>query len=277
MKFIAEGYFDVYIKEFIKKLGSYNRPVFLRFAHEFDNPQYPWSSTGENTPEDFKAAWRHLTSIIAAEGADKIVMVWNPWKAESIVDYYPGDEYVDWIGLTALHYGPLNDDHLYYSFESLYEPFRQEILNLTNKPVMLAEFGALNMDGTQDKWIQEAIESINNKFPEVSGIVLFNSAFDQNIPQTNYNLKFLDWTSNSLSFIQENFSAKSLSTYTTLNEITSTNSLKNPLTRHNIRGVHYKKGKNWKDNYYALTRNVLKRDFTLMKEAGINTIHYTKQ
>lgn len=275
LKYIAEGFFDDYIKKFIQKLNSYDRPVFLRFAHEFDNPQYPWSSAGDNTPEDFKAAWKHVSSLIDAEGAEKIVMVWNPWKPGSIAEYYPGDEYVDWIGLTSLHYGPLDNSGLYYSFEELYEPFRQEILNLTNKPVMLSEFGALDLDGTQDKWIENAIESINSQYPEISGIVLFNSAFDKNIPETKYQMEFLDWTSNSLSFVEENFKDQSFSNYISLTELKRSDWLKKPLTAHDIRGVHYKKGKDWKNNYYALTRKVLQTDFELMKEAGINTIHYT--
>jgi cellulose synthase (UDP-forming) len=57
---IVKGRFDSYIQRFALQLKALNRPVFLRFAHEADNPFYPWSATGGNTPEQFKAAWKYV-------------------------------------------------------------------------------------------------------------------------------------------------------------------------------------------------------------------------
>src|SRR5690606_40938467 len=104
MKYIAQGVYDNYIREFIQILKSYDKPVFLRFAHEFDNPQYPWSQVGENSPNEFIAAWKHVHDIASKENANKLVFVWNPWSIEGMTQYYPGNDFVDWIGITLLNY-----------------------------------------------------------------------------------------------------------------------------------------------------------------------------
>src|SRR5690606_23767328 len=206
LKNIAEGIYDGYIREFFKILKSYDQPVFLRFAHEFDNPQYPWSQEGNNTPEEFINAWRHVYDIAQDEDATKIVFVWNPWSIEGMSQYYPGDHYVDWIGITLLNYDSFNREGNPFPFKELYEPIQAELNNFTRKPVMLAEFGSLDINDNQEEWTREAMQSIKTDFPEISAIVMFNSAFDKNIPENNwYQGQFLDWTSKHLKYVGEEF------------------------------------------------------------------------
>ena len=271
-KYIAEGYFDDYILDFVKILKSYDKPVFLRFGHEFDNPQYPWSQVGDNSPEEFIAAWKHIHKLIKSEDTQKIMLVWNPWKAETMADYYPGDDYVEWIGITSLNYDTLNSDGKYYSFADLYKPFSDGLFWFTRKPVMLAEFGSLNLENRQQEWITNAMESINTNYEEISAIVAFNSAVDRNIPNNEW---YLDWTTNSMDLIGANFQRKPKQPAVSLKNLGVKTVSANPITKHDIKGVHYKKGQNWRDNYYGLTKNVLNEDFGLLKEVGINTIQFT--
>lgn len=276
-KYISEGYYDTYIKEFIQILDAYDKPVFLRFAHEFDNPQYPWSRKGGNTPEEFQAAWKHINHLIKEENAYKVMMVWNPWKPEKMKDYYPGDEYVDWVSLTMLNYGPLNDDGEHYSFETLYEEFRLELNSFTRKPVMIAEFGSVKLGGKQDEWLTKALESLREKkYEAVSALVLFNSAFDKNIPLNDwYDNKFIDWSTTSLHLFK-NFSEKkpvesgSFLPLSNKSDYSGTISI----TRHNIQGVRYKKGEDWRNNYYVLNKDELEKDFKAITAAGFNTIQF---
>ncbi|MDT0646208.1 glycosyltransferase family 2 protein [Zunongwangia sp. F260] len=277
-KYIAAGYFDDYIKQFGVKLAAFERPVFLRFAHEFDNPQYPWSAKGGNTPKEFIVAWRHVHDLLKSVNAHQVMMVWNPWRSQLLQKYYPGDDYVDWIGITALDYGKLNSTKQSYSFNQLYQPFHSEIGAFTNKPVMLAEFGSLKINKNQKKWSLDAIETINSTYPEISAIVLFNSSYDKNIPLNNwYDKKQLDWTTSSLASIDQRFKRNPLalkSSYSDAsNTFPNTKSI-NPLTNYDIRGVRYKKGYTWEENFYAATRETIRKDFELLKEAGFNTIQF---
>ena len=272
LKYIHEGLFDDYITKFADKLAEYNKPVFLRFAHEFNNPGYPWSADGGNTPEDFKAAWRHIHAILKDRGANEVMLVWNPWKPRGMEQYYPGDQYVDWVGLTMLNYQELNQNGEELAFEELYLPFRNKLHWFTRKPVMLAEFGSLNLDGKQNAWLNDAMTSISDIFNEIGAVVLFNSAYDNNIPANNwYNKPYLDWTTDSLSIISSHFNAPPL--FSDISPpLIAEKKESIPLT--NLKGVRYKKGEDWKDNYYVLTRENLLADLKKMKEAGINTVHF---
>ncbi len=56
------------------------------------------------------------------KGADNVIWIWNPWKSKNILSFYPGKDYVDWIGVNILNYGDLNSDRKWYEFEALYRP-----------------------------------------------------------------------------------------------------------------------------------------------------------
>lgn len=273
-RLIAEGNFDTYIKEFIQTLALYDKPIFLRYAHEFDNPQYPWSTAKDNSTTDFIAAWRHIHNIIKNEHAHKIMMVWNPWKSNTMARHYPGDKYVDWIGLTMLNYDALNSDGKLHRFEDLYKPFKHELQTFTRKPIMLAEFGSLNFDKGQEEWLNNAFSSISS-FNEISALVFFNSAFDKNIPENNwYKEKYLDWTITNINQINNEFPVTFLNLHNSPNIGSLEFSSLHSITDYNIKGVHYKKGKDWQHNYYVLSRQVLNEDFRLLNEVGINTIQF---
>ncbi len=268
---IINGKFDSYIRDFAQILKSYNKPIFLRFAHEFDNPQYPWSGAGDNTANEFKTAWKYVHDLIKKEGAHKVILVWNPWKADSMAEYYPGDQYVDWIGITLLDYSPL-DNVNEYSFSELYQPYGEGLAGFTRNPVILAEFGSLQKRKEQQQWLQAALDSIQVKNKEIAGVVFFNSSLDKNIPSgTNDNPNKLDWTIDSWGFLKRNGKKnQNVFGFRDNNPVV----LKNPITS-NIRGVRYKKGTNWKNNYYAVTKEVLEKDLRMITESGLNTILIT--
>lgn len=202
MKAIVEGKFDRYLNAYAGKMKELEKPVFLRFAHEPDNPQYPWSLSGGNSPEEYVQAWRYVVRLFREEGAENVLWVWNPWKNENMDAYYPGGDYVDWIGITGLNYGLAAGDKLWHSFATLYEPYRYKIafaedVSMMKKPVMIAEFGTTAYGGDQVGWINDALYDIRNRYPEIHSLVFFYSEQDKNwatdwrpFPEA----QFIDWT-----------------------------------------------------------------------------------
>ena len=117
-------------------LAAYNRrgvPVFVRFAHEMNGSWYAWSQQ----PAEYVAAFRKVAAAVHAE-APTSAMVWAPnygggypfpgrYAAApgtpafgsldtdgdgrlSMADdpyqpYYPGDDAVDWVGMSLYHWG----------------------------------------------------------------------------------------------------------------------------------------------------------------------------
>lgn len=72
-------------------------PVFLRFGAEFD----VWSTPTE--PQAFVNAFRYVSDFFESR-VPQVAMVWSPnsvssWNVD-VNDFYPGDEYVDWVGVS---------------------------------------------------------------------------------------------------------------------------------------------------------------------------------
>jgi cellulose synthase/poly-beta-1,6-N-acetylglucosamine synthase-like glycosyltransferase len=280
LRYINSGHFDAYVGKVARYLKSLETPVFLRFAHEFDNPQYPWSPAGDNSPNDFVHAWKRVHEIFREEQAENVVWVWNPWKANNMKRYYPGDDYVDWIGVTGLNYGTFNASAQWHEFRELYLPYHRAIKDLTGKPVILAEFGSLKLGGNQQNWVKNAFRSIDSHFKEIEGLVFFNSRFDTNLPPAaDIQNNRLDWSIDSLPFISAKYREplpeflfdKPIHLGETMAEARKTNTL--PVKP--FRGVKYKKGQNWLKNNFVPRREVILEDFRQMKALGLNTVQYS--
>ncbi|RZK26317.1 MAG: glycosyltransferase [Flavobacterium sp.] len=292
---IGDGIFDVYIKSYANKIREFGHPVFIRFAHEPDNPQYPWSATGENTSHDYIKAWRRVVALFAESGVHNVSWVYNPWNEKSVSDYYPGNNFVDWIGITCLNYGNAAWDGKWRTFKELYQPFRTEILKI-DKPVMLAEFGSTNYGGDGDNWVKESLASIRKEYKEIRSVVLFNSNQDKNWIndwRPINGAKYIDWTFRKKEAIREHLmnldqiihSARyavngayqqSNSDYESKLNVRNSNKenyfLKADGKPFYIKGVAYNAEHSWQDGNHPLTRNQLEKDFSEIKDMGANTI-----
>lgn len=277
---IHTGAFDPYLEKFSSQVKALNKPVFIRFAHEADNPAYPWSAKGNNTPEEFKAAWKYVYEFFLRKGVANVIWVWNPWRPDQVANYFPGKEYVDWISVTSLNYGQQLGEGAFFSFKNLYTPFHRQPVFQSGLPVMIGEMSSLGSAGQQQEWFNTAFSDISKDFREVQALVFFNNAHDKNILRPVAG-NVLDWQMQNpdsvfaslkkypridssrlmLSYAKTNFSA-------TQNQLIAS-PLKMP---DNIRGINYHKGENWYRNFHELTRHEVTKDFSEMKELGINTI-----
>jgi mannan endo-1,4-beta-mannosidase len=136
---IADGRSNGYITRFAQEVRALNLPVAISFGHEFNGFWYPWGTTTGTTGAQFVAAWRLIHRLFAAAHATNVIWVWNPniISAEPrlpLSAYYPGDAYVDWVGVTGYFAaaGP-------GTFDGVYGPTMQEIRGFTAKPFIIAE------------------------------------------------------------------------------------------------------------------------------------------
>ncbi len=181
-KLIADGIYDWYIRRFAKEAASYNKPVFLRFAHEMNGNWYPWGNIGDNTPTHYRQMWRHVYNLFRQEGAHNVLFVWAPnntdenGNSENLLDYYPGDKYVDWIGFSGFNWGTVNTKTRWVSFKELaYEIYYH--LSRLNKPIMVAETSSVSMGGDKSEWLIQTLTQDLPSFPKIKAIVLFNQDF----------------------------------------------------------------------------------------------------
>lgn len=178
---IVEGEFDDYIRSYAQDVAKYGGPLMLRPFHEFDGFWFPWGGTvNNNEPEDVVEAWRHVHDIFEEVGATNVTWVWNPnhrsvpdTPQNQIDNYWPGEQYVDWIGISGFNFGTTSEVASWLTFTEVYEE-RMEDLEAYDKPIVIAEFAAPDEGGDKAEWIREAFEVMQEQYPNVGGAVWFD-------------------------------------------------------------------------------------------------------
>lgn len=185
---IARGNYDIYIDKWASDVKGFGKLIFVRFGHEMNDPyRYPWGPQN-NKPEDFIAAWKHVVNRFKADGVENVIWVWSPHPAYGNYDsYYPGDDYVDWVGVGTLNYGTVAVWSQWWSFDEIFGKYYSQ-LSKYKKPIIITEFGCLSVGGNRAKWYEDALSSIPIKYPAIKSVIFFHSSKDNT---TTY--KSLNW------------------------------------------------------------------------------------
>ncbi|MGV8145797.1 MAG: glycoside hydrolase family 26 protein [Alkaliphilus sp.] len=190
-----------YILETARYLKSTNIPIFLRYAGEMN-----LKARGDN-PDDFKEAFRYVANIMREE-APNVAMVWSPndipEAGRGYIEYYPGDNYVDWVGISSYtdkyflgrdDWGAQQEnlDAVYFTGDyanplakiKLFMDFLEE--ENINKPMMVSEGGIehyaklLGRDLTD--WASVQLRRLYAYgpmiYPRMKGMFYFNSDINQ--------------------------------------------------------------------------------------------------
>jgi glycosyl hydrolase family 26 len=177
---IADGASDAYITQFAKAVHAFGDPIALSFGHEMNGNWYPWGTTG-TTPAEFVAAWQHIHNLFAQAGADNVIWVWNPNVISPMPDvqlepYWPGANYVDWVGVTG--YFATTGPH---TFDGVYGDTMAEIREFTTKPFIIAETAVENGD-SETASVDSLMSGVEER-SDVLGLVWFD-----------YDKNGVDWT-----------------------------------------------------------------------------------
>jgi mannan endo-1,4-beta-mannosidase len=174
---IAAGVHDAYILDFATAVRRLNLPIALTVAHEMNGDWYPWG-TKTNTPQDFVGAWRRVHQLFAQAGATNVIWAWTPNAIAAaprvrLAPYYPGDEYVDWVGVDAYY-----TQQGLRTFKDLFVPTMNEVKQFTTRPFIIVETGA-EVGSNRLKSIDDLFTSVAQD-PNVLGFVYFNQRGSKN-------------------------------------------------------------------------------------------------
>ncbi|MGV3724449.1 MAG: glycosyl hydrolase [Actinomycetota bacterium] len=132
---------DAYLRGFARDAARAELPVFLRFAGEFNGDWTRWSGN----PTRYIEKWR-LVHRVMREEAPNVAMVWTPnvIPEENIPSFYPGDDFVDWVGVncyTVHHHNnslehPAEHENPADMLRSIYNRYAKR------KPIMIGEYAA---------------------------------------------------------------------------------------------------------------------------------------
>lgn len=171
LKDIAAGKHDAYITEFARAVRRLNLPIVLTFAHEMNGDWYSWGPK-KNTAADFVAAWRHTHDIFRQQDATNVIWTWTPnvigpVPHVKLKPLYPGDEYVDWLGVDGYYTlkGPK-------TFETLFGPTIRQIRTFSTKPLLIVETGA-EPGSRRPNQIKDLLSTVATR-PDIIGVVYFN-------------------------------------------------------------------------------------------------------
>ena len=177
---ITAGRYDDYLRRAATEVRTLNRPVFIRFAHEMNGSWFPWGrGINHNTPVDYRQAWRHVVRLFRDEGATKVRWVWSPnisgdGGQPDFSKYFPGDRYVDWVGLDGYNRGGLGEAR-WKSFAKVFAPSYRVATKLSRRPIMIAETGSTNRGGSKAKWIREGLGRVLPRaMPRIRALVWFD-------------------------------------------------------------------------------------------------------
>jgi hypothetical protein len=176
---IARGEYDFYVVPWAEAAARYGKPLFLRFAHEMNDPyRYPWGPQNGNRPADFIAAWKHVHQVFQKMSATNVLWVWSPHISMPWFEYYyPGPEWVDWVGFGVLNYGSVATWSRWWSFHQIVEKSYPALLAL-KKPLMIGEFGTLSYGGDPVEWYKQAFYHLDHTYQRVRAVVFFNQSAD---------------------------------------------------------------------------------------------------
>jgi beta-mannanase len=227
---IAAGKWDDYIDHWADAAKAFHHPIMVSFANEVNGQWFPWSGIfygtdkqipGSNPPrymgpETFKAAYRHVVDRVRARGATNVVWVFHvmnysmPQEMWNLTrEYYPGSQYVDWIGMSVYGQQYLEDN--WSSFEPLLDwPYTEVTQIDPTKPIMLAEWGIGEFPqfGSKSGFIAEAFATMK-KYPKLKAAVFWNERW-QNESSDNADGTYVD---GSYSNLRVNSSPESLAAY----------------------------------------------------------------
>ncbi|RLD48088.1 MAG: hypothetical protein DRI94_13070 [Bacteroidetes bacterium] len=115
--------------------------------NKYGDPDYP------DGPEIFRDAYRHIIDICNEVGAENITWFFHfdvnsdpdeDWNDPVL--YYPGDNYIDWLGVST--YGPFQRGDRYNDLrpEDLLEKAHEKFIEISkNKPYAILEFGVTEL------------------------------------------------------------------------------------------------------------------------------------
>ncbi|MEJ1517654.1 glycosyl hydrolase [Bacillus cereus] len=186
---VINGAFDTQITSWAEGIKNTKSPVLVRVGNEMNGNWTSWSHKNSyNDPDLYKLAYRHVINVYKQHDVTNAYFVWNPndyskpdysWNAAAM--YYPGDNYVNWLGMTAYNFGKTGKDFKY--FDDLYgDLYKTYMRSFANKPMLIGEFASSEAAGNKPYFVGDMFEKIKEKYPNLKLVIWFNGEPENGLP-----------------------------------------------------------------------------------------------
>lgn len=184
---LYRGLKDEEIRAFARGAKEFGHPFLFRLNNEMNSDWTSYSGiVNLSDPDIFVSNWQRVYRIFAEEGVNNAIWIFNPndrdfppcrWNHHAA--YYPGNEYVQILGVTGYNTGTYYQqenaeewrefEEIYDEIVKSYSPFFSEF------PWIITEFASSSIGGNKVKWINSMF-SVLPKYPLIKVAVWFSSA-----------------------------------------------------------------------------------------------------
>ncbi len=158
-------------------------PILLRPWHEHTGSWFWWGQDNCTT-EEYKELWIFTYNYFQEQGVNNLLYAYSPdshGPGDIYMERYPGDEYVDLLGLDIYHRDNEDGIETYQNKLNTILTFLTEEGEKRNKPIAVSETGLETI--TIANWWTEVLYPAIEKYP-ISYVLLWRNAHD--IPNHYY-------------------------------------------------------------------------------------------
>lgn len=213
MQNIIDGKFDTELIAWARATKKDNIPLLIDFGVEANGDWFSWGGNfnggsvpdtyGDvnypDGPERYRDAYRHIIDIFRVEEVTHVTWFYHynyasfpnvQWNQPKY--YYPGDDYIDWIGFSLYGAQTLDEEWEGLDFSIQLKEFFDSFKALdTKKPIALLEFGVTDYhkQGSKSIWLEDAFKTIlDNPYVKFDAINIWHEDW-QNEDETYTRLR----------------------------------------------------------------------------------------
>jgi Glycosyl hydrolase family 26 len=189
---IIAGDFDADLRAWAREARNFESPILIEWGTEPNGNWFSWNGKwnggAREGPARYIAAYRRIVDLMRAEGANNLHWIWHVnWydepeaKWNQFENYFPGENYCDWVALSA--YGPTTpgtrDETESFEFQ-MREAYPRLTKVAPHKPIIIAEFGCdlHNRHVDVERWTRSALEQLfSDRWPAIIGFCWWNEGW----------------------------------------------------------------------------------------------------
>lgn len=184
---VIDGLYDDYLRSFARAAKDFGHPFIFRLNNEMNSTWVRYSGIALLCdPDVFIGVWRHIYDIFQEEGVGNTIWVFNPNDVDfppmnwnSHISYYPGNKYVQMIGLTGYntgtYYKELTQEN-WRRFTQIYDPLNERYSKVYGSfPWMITEFACSSIGGDKEQWIRDMFDNIH-KYRNIKAAIWWSYA-----------------------------------------------------------------------------------------------------
>jgi beta-mannanase len=136
------------------------------------NGRYPWAT---NNPALYQEAYRRFVTV-SRLFASNICYVWSPVGDKGSDRHWPGEAYVDYVGLSVFEFPAYDQAYYHQATRTFHDQMSEKYARVAKfqKPIIICECGVTGSKDYQISWLSGALRDIGN-YPLLKALIYFNA------------------------------------------------------------------------------------------------------